>query len=160
MNSWSEDYLTKLEKIRDQISSSDFRFYNIGRLPLIAKKTEEFSKKCNTCKSNLQALTDLAAMLPGCLLKPDTRKKFGVEKSRIDKHLHKEHHVQYANFYYSYYSFFGILSGLIAGSSLSLVILGVINLNYLLISGILGLLSGQIIGKRLDRKKYQNKDQI
>ena len=160
MNSWSENYYAKLEQIRDKITASDFRFFNLGHLPLIARKTEELSENCPICKINIQALDYIASMLPDCLHAPESRKTFEKEKSRIERHLHNAHNVRYANFYYAFYSFFGVITGIFAGIAASMTFLKEINLNFLLISGILGLLAGQIIGKRLDRKKYHDKYQI
>ena len=160
MNSWSENFYSRLEKIKDQIPKSDFRFYNLGHLPLVVKKTEEFSKQCEACQLNQKILDQLVDMMPVCFEKHDTRRKFEKEKSRIEKHLHRKHQVYYIHFHYSLFSFLGIIAGLIAGIILSLFFLGKLSINYLLIASILGLFFGQIAGKYFDRKKYQNKDQI
>ena len=160
MNSWSEGFYSRLEKIREQIPKSDFRFYNLGHLPLVAKKTEEFSKQCEICQSNQKILDQLVEMMPGCFENHHTRRKFDKEKSRIEKHLHRKHQVHYAHFQYSLFSFLGILAGLLAGVLLSLFFTGALSINYLLIASISGLFLGQVAGKYYDRKKYQNKDQI
>ena len=160
MNSWSEDYYSRLEKIRNQIPKTDFRFFNLGHLPLIAKKTEGFSAQCHTCKSNLKTLAELAEMLPDCLLQPESRKVFEKNKYQVEKHLYKIHRVSYANFYYSLFSFLGVFIGIIIGSILSYFITKKINVNYMLISGTIGLLAGQIFGKKRDHIKYKKKYQI
>ncbi len=160
MNSWSEDYYAKLEQIRDQIPASDFRFFNLAHLPLMAKKTEELSENCESCKINIRTLDHIADMLPDCLHTPESRKTFEKEKSRIERHLHNAHNVRYANFYYAYYSFLGALAGALVGFAVSMTFLKEININFLLVPGIFGLLAGQIMGKRLDRKKYHDKYQI
>ena len=160
MKNWSETYHQKLEQVRKQISPSDFRFYNLSHLPLIAKKSEEQSLHCTQCKANLQSLEELAGMLPDCFQNPEKRKVFEKEKSRIEIHLQTSHKISYTNYHYSLYTFAGLIAGLSIGLVFSLIILNVINLNYLLISGILGVLAGQILGKTIERKKYHRNQQV
>jgi len=160
MSIWSEKYYGKLEKNRHNIPKSDFRFYNLSHLFLLSEKTEKFSMNCTICKSNLKTLNDLADMLPKGFQMSSTRKIFEQEKTRIEKHLQKEHKVYYIRYYYSLYSLAGILSGIIFGFLLSVIILNSLNLNFLLIAGIIGSLIGQILGKRIELKKYRKNLQI
>ncbi len=160
MTVWSDDFYTRMEKLRHQISASDFRFYNIGHLPLIARKTEVLSKKCAICKNNIKILDSFITILPECFQFADTRKIFEQEKANIEKHLQKEHNIRYPNYYYSAYSLIGAISGIITGAVISFSVLGALSINYLLIPGIIGLGIGLIVGKRSDRKKYQNNLQV
>lgn len=157
---WIEEYYNLLESKRKDISNSDFRFYNIGRLPLIAIKTKEYSESCDICKKNLDILAELGNMLPQCFEKPSARKSFEERKNDIEIHLKETHHLRPAHYYYSLYSFLGSVFGLVLGVLLSLLLSNNFRFDIPIISSALGLFFGQFIGKKLDKKKNIQNRQI
>lgn len=159
MDAWTENYYKILETKRQEISNSDFRFYNLGRLPLIAGKSMENSASCDVCRNNLAELDTLAAMLPQCLNDAAERKDFDNRKAAVENHLKKVHHLRPAHYYYAFYSFLGLVGGLATGSILSLLFSKNFNADVPLLCSILGLFAGQITGKWKDRKGYKRRSQ-
>ncbi|MBN1597950.1 MAG: hypothetical protein JW894_06620 [Bacteroidales bacterium] len=157
---WVENYYSKLESRKNQISPGDFRFYNITRLPLLAQQTSFFSKDCSICSSNLKELENLLENLPECLHKPETRKNFEQKKIIIEKHLQKAHNVKFATYYTSFFTLIFSLAGAITGWIISLIFLDEISVNLILILSAVGLISGQVAGNKTDRRKYNDKLQI
>lgn len=160
MDPWIENYIEKLESKKSAITPSDFRFYNIGRLPLLADRTKAYASGCRECKSNIRVIEHLADRLPECLNTPEERKSFEKERHAVERHLRKVHKVLPAHYYYALYAFLGAIIGIILGIVISLLLLNTINLNVPLIFFALGLFSGQIIGKKADKKAYTRNTQI
>ena len=158
---WYKDFFERLEKSKNEISKSDFRFYNFSHLPLIAKKTLEYCDKCDQCKSNINSLDELSRNFKHYLNSTiNNRKEFDTKLNAITKHLRKEHQIRFAFYYSSLYSFTGLLAGLLAGG-LFLLFLPVPDSHLiLLLSAFLGLAAGRIAGYLKDKKIYKNNKQI
>lgn len=149
---WIENYYQTLESRKDEISSSDFRFYNIGRMPLLAQKTHSFSKQCTICRNNIKKLEMLAESLPHSLQDNQSRKEFEQYKFQIEKHLQKDHGIKFATYYSSLYTLVFSLTGVITGLLSSLLILNKIDINLILICFAVGLIAGRLTGSRIDKK--------
>jgi len=160
MENWLEDYYTLLEQKKKDISISDFRFYNIGRLPLLAAKTSELSQSCHRCRANLKELQVLAEKLPECLEDLKQRREFEHHKNLVENHLRQEHAIRPAHYYYAKYTLIGAVSGIVAGSIISFIIYDEFNVNLPFIFFALGLITGQLMGRRADRIRYKHKRQI
>jgi hypothetical protein len=150
---WYELFFENLDQNKEKLTPGDFRFYNIERLPIIAKKTNEFSSGCIDCKHNLTELEDLAQNLPEFInTTRQNRIDFEKKLTKITAHLKRKHKLQFATYYLSLYTILGFLAGLIAGSLVSYSVTGDLNINYLMISGVAGLILGRIAGNSKERK--------
>ena len=155
MDNWIENYYSVLEAGINKIPKSDFRFYNIGRLPLIAIKTREFSSNCEECRNNLPKLEEIAGKLPEILEDRTRRTSFGEEKNAIESHLSKVHRVRPAHYFRALYTLIGAAGGAIMGLLTGLLRGPGIDLNFVLIFFATGLILGQLIGKIADRSSYR-----
>lgn len=150
---WNEFFYEALDKNKEKITPGDFRFYNIERLPIIAKKTNEFSVSCIDCKHYLTELEDMAQNLPDFInTSRENRVNFEKKLSKITTHLKRKHKLQFATYYLSLYTVSGFLAGIVAGSLISYSITGTFDFNYLMISGAIGLILGRIIGNSKEKR--------
>ncbi len=151
--SWYELFFENLDKNKEKITPGDFRFYNIERLPIIAKKTNEFSGGCVDCKHHLTELDKIARNLPDFInTTRQNRVVFEKKISQITTHLRRKHKLQFATYYLSLYTITGFLAGLLAGSLISYSTGSEINFNYLMIGAAGGLILGRIFGNAKEKK--------
>ena len=150
---WYELFFESLDNNKDKITPGDFRFYNIERLPIIAKRTNEFSSGCIDCKHNLTELDSLAKNLPEFInTTRENRVDFEKKLSGITTHLKRKHKLQFATYYISLYTIVGFLAGIIVGSLISYTVNGTFDINYLMISGVAGLILGRIARNSKEKK--------
>lgn len=153
-------YLAKLEKVKDDIHPSDFRFYNIAHFPLIIKNTMVNAEVCSKCKENLILAKELIEFVPDCFENPQDRKKFEQKKHRIEKHLKKDHQMKFPGYYTALLSFIGIFIAIIAAILLN-QIKGISFFNeVILITLALGILLGRGIGMLLDKNIFSKNLQL
>ena len=156
---WLSNFCQSLEQKKYKLHPSDFRFYNIARLPILANKTMEFSSSCAVCKKNIQLLEELVDKLPESLDHKDTREIFEFNKNKIVLHLKKIHKHRLPAYYLSLFTLIGGIAGGVLGFLLSLIMISNSE-NLILISITIGLISGFITGKIKDKRKYQQNHQI
>ncbi len=156
---WLTNFYQSLEQKKDKMHPSDFRFYNIARLPILANKTLKYSDSCPTCKLNIQLLEELVDELPECLNQKDTRRKFEINKDKIVSHMVNIHKLRFAAYYTSLFT----LMGSIAGGFFWFILTFLMNnklANISLIFVVIGMISGYLIGKMKDKRKYRQNQQI
>ncbi len=151
----------ELEKKVTNISPGDFRFYNIAHIPLIAKKTAEFSKTCQQCNTNLQTIETLVRELPDCLSEDMTKRKaFEKKKEEIETHLKKKHKLHFPG----YFTALGSLSGTLAGIVLSVILIVFYNKSFFdkinLLTVAVFLFLGYTIGLFVDKKIFKENLQL
>lgn len=156
---WLAEFHESLEQKKDKLHPSDFRFYNIARLPILAGKTVEYSQSCKTCRSNIILLEELVNELPEILTEKDTRDSFETKKEKVEFHLKNAHKLRYAAYYSSLFTLFGGLAGGVLGFAISLIMKGNTS-NLLLIFTTIGLLLGYFGGNIKDKEKYRSKQQL
>ncbi len=149
-------FYQSLEQKKDKVHPSDFRLYNIARLPILANKTFQNSSACAECRANLQLLEKLVDELPDCLNQKHSRKKFETNKNRIESHLKKTHKLRFSTYYSSFFTLLGSITGGLSGFILSLILKRNTS-DIVLIFIAIGMITGYIIGKSKDnRKNRQN----
>jgi len=156
---WLANFFQSLEQKKDKMHPSDFRFYNIARLPILAKKTLKYYDTCPTCKLNIKLIKELVDELPECLDQKNTRKKFETNKDNIVSHMINVHKLRFATYYTSLFTLIG--SG--AGGLLWLILTFLMNnklANISLIFVVIGMISGHLIGKIKDKRVYKENQQL
>lgn len=152
---WFENFYKKLEEKIDTIAPGDVRFYNIERIPIMAKKTFRYSSECTECHENISKLDQLITMLPECMQDAGDRMQFEKAKNRIEKHLKTSHSLRFENHYTSLFTLLGAIIGIGAGLIFSYLYYGFFQQNSILLSTAVGFMAGRILGIRRDKK--QNK---
>lgn len=153
-------YLTRLENIKEEMSPSDFRFYNIAHLPLLLKNTLENSESCSICKTNIDNFEELIRLIPRQANSAKNRKLFEVKKNSIEEHLKKNHKMKLPGYYTSLGSFFGILISAIAGTIITLLKnLSPLN-DIIIITLAAGLIIGRGLGLLLDKNIFRKNLQL
>lgn len=156
---WPEDFYQSLERKTDKMHPSDFRFYNIARLPILANKTFKYSNACPICKLNKKILEDLVNELPECLNQTNTRKIFEINKDKVVTHLKNAHKLRFANYYTSLFTLFGAIAGGLPWPIIRFT--GNSKWNDIsLIFIVFGMIFGYLAGKMKDNRKYRENEQI
>ncbi len=148
------DYLNFMHSLQErskEISPGNFRFYNIGRIPLLAKHTFMLSYSCPSCKNNKENLEELLGYLPDCFDDPGKVRDFERRKEEIEKHLIRAHRIRVANYHYSLYT----LLGLIAGSIIGIAIQYVFQHRIWMLVAIAGTIAGAVYGKIVEQRKNE-----
>ena len=157
---WFEKFFKELDEKKDEIEPGDVRFYNIERLPILAKKTLQYSTECAECTANLSRLDELIAMLPQCMDSARPRKEFEQSKNRIEKHLKSKHSHRFENYYTSLYTLMGTFLGIGLGLAISYTVYRYLDQNSLLIFTALGFFTGRILGRRKDKRQNRSNLQL
>lgn len=152
------NFYQALDKKKKKLHPSDFRLYNIARMPILANKTLEYSSNCTICKFNIQLLEELVNTLPDCLNHKESRKIFELNKDNIVSHLEKVHMLKLASYYSSLFTFLGLITGGITGLILMLSVMN--SGNTILIFMAIGMISGFLIGRIKDKRRYRQKKQL
>lgn len=153
-------YYARLEKIKEDMNPSDFRFYNIAHLPLLFKNTLEKSNSCRICNSNMNDFEEIISLIPLESSPVDKRKLFESKKNNLEKHLKKKHHMKLPGYYTSLGSLLGILISAIAGIIICLANnLTLIN-DIIIIALALGLIVGRGLGLILDKNIFHKNLQL
>ncbi|MBN2522385.1 MAG: hypothetical protein JXB24_03880 [Bacteroidales bacterium] len=156
---WLNHFYRTLENKKTKFHPSDFKFYNIARLPILADKTILYSSTCPQCMIHIKLLEKMADELPECLDFADTRKKFVLTKDKIESHLKKEHRLRFATYYSSLYTFLFAMLGAVIGLLIARMIKKSPE-NLILIFLATGMISGYLFGKMKDHKKYRQNQQL
>jgi len=156
---WLENFYQSLEQKKEKMHPSDFRFYNIARLPILANKTLKYSDTCRACKLHIKLLEELVDELPECLNQKDTRKKFEINKNKIVSHMVNVHKLRFATYYTSLFTLIGSIAGGLLWFILTFVMISKLA-NISLVFVVIGMTSGYLIGKMKDKRKYRENQQI
>jgi len=156
---WLANIYQSLDNKKGRFHPSDFRFYNIAHLPLIANKTAKHSENCLICKENIGLLEKLVDELPESLNDKDSKRKFEMNKDKIVSHLKKEHKLRFANYFASLYTLVGTLTGVLLWFILTKLFPGKTS-DTLFIFIVIGMILGYLTGKIKDKRKYRQNQQI
>lgn len=155
-----EYYYNFLLQIKEEISPSDFRFYNIAHLPLLIKNTLDKSISCPACQKNIEILDELIELVPHENTASADRKNFERKKNLVENHLKKNHNMKLPGYYASLGSFLGIILSGILGVAISLANhLSVFN-DIIIIALGLGLIIGRGIGYMIDKNIFHKNLQL
>lgn len=146
-----DNLIGQLNLKTDSISAGDFRFHNVGRIPLMAKHTYQRSNDCPDCRSNIAGLERLIELIPECFTHKEKLREFDMLKQTITKHLTKQHGIRYANYYYSLYTFIGFVVGTGAG----ILLQSIFQQRLWIVFALAGTTAGAAYGKLRERREYQ-----
>lgn len=152
MENWADKVLVDMQERLTGTKVQDLRFFRIDELRRNIKRIDEYSASCSECsrfKSDIDA--SLHYMHEAVYNPGKSRRKLDHLVGQVAKHMKKEHQV-YPPWYFNYnYSLYGIIVGGLLGVILFLVFP---TKSWETIGGgfFAGLLIGQIIGGKKDRK--------
>ena len=158
---WFNGFLNTLEQNKTLISHHDFKFYNIARLPLVAKKVNEYSKSCEKCEEYKNSILHLVQKIKqylGTSIK--NRKYFEQKLNEIKSHLKKNHDIHFASYFSYTYTFIGFITGLALCTAISYIVWKTFKTNIILSGTIIFIVIGRIYGYFIDRKKKKSNKQI
>ncbi|MBN1118540.1 MAG: hypothetical protein JXA77_15120 [Bacteroidales bacterium] len=155
------NFVNKLGEIKDDISPSDFLFYNMGHFPLIYKNLLARQDSCTTCKEKLICFEKLVNGLPGNIAgNPGERKKFEAEKTLIEEHLKRNHNMHFPGYYTSLGSLLGIVLAGIAITIINVLMSEELFNRLTLIGFTVGIVVGRLVGVLLDKNIFKRNLQL
>jgi len=164
---WLTDFNDKLKKGTSDLSGRNYRFLQIRRLGKMAEKVDEYSTSCRDCFFFKNDLSHLVSN-PDNFMDNSTLENRGYEKSfsLIYRHLKKVHKLYPKSYFASVYSLLGMLLGILAGLLIAYMILFIqignsdILKTGVLLGWVIGLVVGQIFGKRRDNEMKKQERQL
>ncbi len=159
MGDWANGLKSKVKEKLSDTKERDLRFFRIEEFLRNVTRTGEFSTKCPRCASykiDIEAVVekiDEAIQVPG-----KSRREYDGLISMLSTHMRKEHDF-YPPYYYTYlYSSVGTVLGLILGF---LVYKFYPSSDFItfVVGFIIGILSGNMVGTRKD-KKIRNENRL
>lgn len=157
MKNWATHTEEKIRAKLEGTKDKELRFFRIEELIRNIHRTELYARDCTFCsahKTEIETVVekiDEAVHVPG-----QARREYDRLIGRIASHMQKSHGF-YAPYYYSYlYSFFGMTAGLLAGYILMRLLP---EFDWVMLSAgfASGLIAGNILGARKDRKVREEK---
>lgn len=154
LNVWSESIKRKVEEQDSKIFRRDYKFFKIDRLINIAERTDSFSDDCSVCTSNKKEIEDIVEKLSD-YINGTIRERAEYEKrnEKIVKHMKFEHGLVQKGYFSALYSFAGLGFGTILGFGISYLINPAFFKFGLLAGFTVGVITGRILGNRVDKKK-------
>ncbi len=163
---WYTNFKKSIEQ--HNISGREYKLFHIDRLLRSGKRIDDFSttcKKCTDFKSELDSISQNPSdYISGTNIK---RKKFENLSSQIFSHLRKDHMIIPHSYFVAVYSFAGMLLGVVLGFMAGIIYKyffspgnpGLIK-NAILIGWFTGLVAGQILGNKKDKKVRKEDRQL
>ena len=157
---WYKKIENQIIEQNEKLYKKDFKFYQVDTLLKLAKKADELSDNCQTCKHLKPSIEEIAENLSD-YLKGDvgSRKKFEKKVDEINGHIRNVHKIYPSQFYLYTYSFAGIAIGILSGLLCSYPFGTSYLKQGIFIGFVSGLIAGRIIGKIRD-KKLRSKGKI
>lgn len=150
---WLENTLDIIEKKSEKIPKKEYTFYQIDRLKRMVKHVYYYSDSCPECKINMDKINALTSKLDSMFLTVGSRKEYEKKFHDLMLHLQKKHKIYPSRYFVAYYSFISIFFGIFIGWFIGLMEV----FSYfksILLTIVLCLLVGRIIGARRDKKIY------
>jgi len=150
---WYKKIENRIMEQSERLHKKDFRFYHVDTLLQIAKKIDEFSDNCQTCKHlkpNIEEISEnLYEYLKGDV---SSRKSYETKFEELNSHIRKVHQIYPKQFNLSLYSFIGVVAGLLIGWLMAISIDETYLKQGLILGFTFGLIIGRVYGKLKDSK--------
>lgn len=152
MESWADYVLKDMEQRLLGSREKDLRFFRIDELRRNIRRVDEFAQKCDICRTfKLETEAALVHVNEAVNVPGQHRRELDRVVTRLSRHMMRVHHF-YPPWHFNYlYSFYGIVAGSLAGFLLVMAIPSR-PLELLAAGFITGIISGQFLGGRKDRK--------
>ena len=164
---WLTDFNDKLKKGTNDLSGRNYRFLQVRRLAKMAEKVDEYSTSCRDCFFFKNDLSQIVSN-PESFRDNSTSGNTGYEKSfgLIFRHLKKAHKLYPKSYFASVYSLLGMFFGILAGLLIAYMIFFIqeessdILKTGVLLGWVIGLVVGQIFGKKRDNEMKKQDRQL
>ncbi len=155
---WAKQLNDRIEIQKEEIYKRDYKFFKIDRLERINERIDEFSDDCEECEKLKSELEDIVDKLPEYINgSPRERAEYEKRNDKIVKHLKQKHGLVPKQYFSSFYSFVGFLSGALIFAGIAYVIHpGYVKWG-VLVGFTLGIIIGKIIGNSKDNTKEKQK---
>lgn len=151
MKPWLAEFNENIQKAKVNLSEKDIKFFHVERLIKIAEHIENNSNGCADCLRMKMPVLELSANL-NRYIHGNYRDRTYFERifDLALKHM-KVSHGLYPPFHFNYlYTFIGFLAGSVCGTLIYLLFKGNAELKLISILALIGLLAGQIAGRKKD----------
>jgi len=151
MSEWTENFENDIKIQIEGIKRLDAGFMNVRLLNNTAKKIDEFSKECSTCK---QYKLDYEEILPEVVKRieeSEFRDNYERKLVEVSKHLEQEHQLMPKGYFTSFYTFVGLLLGLAFGAGIAFLIQKDFLYTGLFWGGFAGVFVGRLFGLLKDK---------
>lgn len=148
---WLKEVHDNIQKGKANLTEKDIRFFHVERLQRIAGHIEGNSSDCAYCLKMKIPVLELSANL-NLYIHGSIKDRVYHEEifDRAVTHLKVSHGI-YPSFHFNYlYSFIGFIAGLGFGIAIYFLFIGLIELKLILVLALVGLLAGQIAGRKKD----------
>ena len=152
MSEWTENFENDIKTQIEGIKRLDAGFINVRLLNNSAKKLDELAKECDVCKQFKKDYEELLPEVVKRIEEPKFRDNYEQKLVDVSKHLEKEHQVMPKNYYTSFYTFIGLLSGLGLGAVITYLIQEDMLYTGLFWGGFAGIVAGRLLGLLKDKK--------
>ncbi len=151
MSEWTENFENDIKAQIEGVKRLDAGFMNVRLLNNTAKKLDEFSNECSTCK---QYKLDYEALLPEVVKRieePEFRNNYEQKLVEVSKHLEQQHQLKPKGYFTSFYTFIGLLVGLAFGAGIAFLIQEDLLYTGLFWGGFAGIVAGRLLGLLKDK---------
>lgn len=153
MQNWAENVLKEMEQRLSGTREKDMRFFRIDELRRNIKRIDNYTPDCDICR-NLKNETEIvlahvneAVNVPG-----SHRRELDRLMARLARHMMKVHSF-YPPYYFNYlYTTYGLFAGLVVAMLVFFLFLFKYSELIAAIFFVAGLLIGQILGGKKDRR--------
>ena len=152
MSEWTENFENDIKAQIEGVKRLDVGYINVRLLNNTAKKIDQFSDNCESCK---QYKSDYNRLLPNLVKKVEEslfRDEYEKKLVEVSKHLEQVHKVMPKSYFASLYTFFGIIIGLALGALVAYAINKDSLLTGLSWGGFVGIITGRLLGVSKDKK--------
>lgn len=146
-----EELENRIEQLTDKWSFTKYNLMRVGTLVKLIEETDKRKDECEQCKKYGAALPDMIEQLPQL---DDTYVRGNYEKkfNEMRKHFHKKHGFVAPSYYSSCYTLIGLLCFPAISLLLMYVFPGKILPRFLILSVVIGMLVGYLVGSVKDMK--------
>jgi tetrahydromethanopterin S-methyltransferase subunit G len=152
MSEWIENFENDIKVQIEGVKHLEAGYVNVRLLNNSAKKIDEYALECDICK---QFKSDYEAILPKVVERvkdAEFRDMYEKKLVEVSKHLENIHGIMPKRYYASLYTLIGIVLGLFLGYVLMYFINPDLLYTGLFYGGIIGIVTGRLLGLRKDKK--------
>ncbi|WP_423129293.1 hypothetical protein [Gaoshiqia sp. Z1-71] len=153
MSSWYSQFEQELLSGLEQIKSRDLRFFRVEEFLRNARRVDEFSDSCRDCHTLQYDIEKQKNTVAGAIRVPGKeRRAYDRLQSRLNSHMRNVHGF-YPPFYFTYlHSFLWTLALGVISLLVSLLFPGADIFAFLAPAFAVGVVTGQLVGGKKDRK--------